>query len=127
MATGAASVEVVNGEADRERRRELAGFLRTQRAALDPAEAGGAVNPRRRAPGWLREEVAFAAGISSTWYMWLEQARSVRASPRVLDGLSRALKLDSVKRAYLFRLARPICGRATRRARGRSRARGWSN
>jgi PAS domain-containing protein len=89
------------------RRRELAQFLRMMREGLDPADAGGAVNTRRRTPGWLREEVAFAAGISSTWYMWLEQARPVRASPRALDGLARALKLDSVKRAYMFRLARP--------------------
>jgi hypothetical protein len=94
-------------DSDLPRRRELAQFLRTMREALDPAEAGAAVNPRRRTPGWLREEVAFAAGISSTWYMWLEQARPVRASPRVLDGLARALRLDSVKRDYLFRLARP--------------------
>src|SRR5690606_11819955 len=77
------------------------------REALDPAEAGAGFNPRRRARGWLREEVAHAAGISATWYMWLEQARPVRVSPRVLDGLSRALRLDAVKRAYLFRLARP--------------------
>jgi transcriptional regulator with XRE-family HTH domain len=107
MSTSAATRTTVGDPADLARRRELAEFLRSQREALDPAEAGGAINTRRRAKGWLREEVAFAAGISSTWYMWLEQARPVRASPRVLDGLARALKLDSIKRAYLFRLARP--------------------
>ncbi|MFI0848764.1 helix-turn-helix transcriptional regulator [Mesorhizobium sp. IMUNJ 23232] len=93
--------------ADQERRRELAQFLRSAREMLDPATAGAPVNPRRRARGWLREEVAFAAGISSTWYMWMEQARPIRISPRALEGLSRALKLDAVKRAYLYRLARP--------------------
>lgn len=106
MTTSAARTSA-DEQGDLARRRELAEFLRSQREALDPAEAGGAVNPRRRARGWLREEVAFAAGISSTWYMWLEQARPVRASPRVLDGLARALRLDSIRRAYLFRLARP--------------------
>jgi transcriptional regulator with XRE-family HTH domain len=102
-----ATVSTVESDLDLPRRRELAQFLRTAREALDPAEAGAGANPRRRVKGWLREEVAFAAGISATWYMWLEQARDVRASPRVLDGLSRALRLDTVKRAYLFRLARP--------------------
>ena len=107
MSTSAARRISADNQGDLARRRELAEFLRSQREALDPADAGGAINPRRRAKGWLREEVAFAAGISSTWYMWLEQARPVRASPRVLDGLARALKLDSIRRAYLFRLARP--------------------
>lgn len=89
------------------RRQELGLFLRKMRERLDPLEAAGPVNPRRRAKGWLREEVAQAAGISSTWYMWLEQGRAVRASPRALNGLARALRLDGTKRAYMFRLARP--------------------
>jgi transcriptional regulator with XRE-family HTH domain len=89
------------------RRQELGKFLRATREALDPAEASGGLNRRRRAKGWLREEVASAAGISATWYMWLEQARDVRVSPRALSGLVRALRLDSAKAAYLFRLARP--------------------
>ena len=103
------STKVVRADEDVDlpRRKELGQFLKSAREALDPAEAGARVNPRRRVRGWLREEVANAAGISATWYMWLEQARDVRASPRVLDGLSRALRLDTVKRAYLFRLARP--------------------
>jgi transcriptional regulator with XRE-family HTH domain len=97
----------VDEDVDLPRRKELAQFLKSAREALDPAETGASANRRRRVRGWLREEVAHAAGISATWYMWLEQGRDVRASPRVLDGLSRALRLDAVKRAYLFRLARP--------------------
>lgn len=107
MPASANIVSEVEEDRDLPRRRELAQFLKSAREALDPADAGARVNPRRRVPGWLREEVASAAGISATWYMWLEQARPVRASPRVLDGLSRALRLDTTKRAYLFRLARP--------------------
>jgi transcriptional regulator with XRE-family HTH domain len=89
------------------RRGELANFLRTTREATKPDEQHAARRARRRTPGLLREEVAVAAGISTTWYVWLEQARPIRVSPRALDGLARALKLDPVRRAYLFRLARP--------------------
>src|SRR5260221_14522981 len=89
------------------RRAELADFLRTTRRAMRLVDQGASARARRRTPGLLREEVAVAAGISTTWYVWLEQARPIRVSPRVLDGLARALKLDPVRRAYLFRLARP--------------------
>lgn len=92
---------------DAARRRELGQFLRSAREAIAPQTIGLAASGRRRAKGLLREEVASAAGISATWYMWLEQARPVRPSPRALDGLSRALRLDAVQRAYLYRLARP--------------------
>ena len=65
------------------------------------------VRRRRRAKGLLREEVADLAGVSLTWYTWIEQARPTNPSRRVLDGLARALQLDAVERAHLFRLARP--------------------
>jgi hypothetical protein len=55
----------------------------------------------------LREEVAQIAGISTTWYTWLEQARRINPSVRALDSLARALRLDSAGRAHLFDLARP--------------------
>lgn len=89
------------------RRNTLGGFLRSVRERLKPAEIG--INPgsRRRAKGLLREEVAQEAGISLTWYTWIEQGRDVRASPRALNGLARALRLDAAERDYIFRLARP--------------------
>lgn len=93
--------------ADGDRRRDLAQFLRDRRERLSPAAIGLAVGRRRRAKGLLREEVAQAAGIGVTWYTWLEQARTVTPSPRVVDGLARALRLDAAERAHLFRLARP--------------------
>ncbi len=86
------------------RRKELAGFLRARR---DATPSPMPRPHRRRAPGLLREEVAAAAGISTTWYVWLEQARPVRVSARTLDGLARALHLDVAERDYLARLARP--------------------
>lgn len=92
--------------ADADRRRTLAQFLRDRRERLSPAAIGLAIGRRRRAKGLLREEVAQAAGIGVTWYTWLEQARDVTPSPRVVDGLARALRLDAAERAHLFRLAR---------------------
>src|SRR5688572_21698944 len=75
---------------------ELAGFLRRMRERADP-----------QSPGLPREEVAQAAGISATWYTWLEQGRRVRASVEVLDALAQALRLDTTERDHLLALARP--------------------
>src|SRR5690349_15148506 len=86
---------------------DLAAFLRSRRERIRPHEIGLAVSTRRRAPGLLREEVAQIAGMSVTWYTWMEQARSINPSLRVLEGLARALKLDPAGRAHLFELARP--------------------
>ena len=86
---------------------DLAAFLRTHRERLLPQELGLTVSARRRAPGLLREEVAQVAGMSATWYTWMEQARPINPSLRVLAGLARALRLDPAGRAHLFELARP--------------------
>jgi hypothetical protein len=85
------------------RRRELAAFLRSRRARLDPA-AHGFATERRRTPGLRREEVAALAGVSLTWYTWLEQARDVHASADVLLSLGRALSLTPAEVEYLLRL-----------------------
>lgn len=89
------------------RRRELAQFLKDRRARITPASAGVPTGARRRARGLLREEVAMIAGVGLTWYTWLEQARPIKPSVRVLGSLARALRLSDVERAHLFRLARP--------------------
>lgn len=86
-------------------RRALGDFLKTHRARLDPASLGLPAGSRRRTPGLRREEVAQVAGISATWYAWLEQGRDVAASPLALGGLAAALQLTPAERAYLFQLA----------------------
>ncbi len=91
---------------DRHRRQQLADFLRTRRAALQPADVGLDGGGRRRTPGLRREEVAQLSGVGATWYTWLEQARDVRPSAEVLEALARALRLDVAERAHLFQLAR---------------------
>jgi transcriptional regulator with XRE-family HTH domain len=90
---------------DEIRRQELSNFLRTRRARVRPADAGLAEGPRRRTPGLRREEVAQLAGVSATWYTWLEQKRPIKVSAAVLESLSRVLKLDETERMQLFQLA----------------------
>lgn len=105
---------------DEARRRELAEFVRSRRERCDPAAIGIPVVGRRRTPGLRREEVATRAGVSITWYTWLEQARPIRASRQVLGSLAEALVLDEVERTHLFRLASEVPPPGnTARARGR--------
>jgi len=92
-----------NGE---RRREELADFLRTKRASLQPEDVGLPDGGRRRTPGLRREEVAMLAGVGATWYTWLEQGRDVRASLEVLEALSRALRLSAAERSHVILLGR---------------------
>jgi transcriptional regulator with XRE-family HTH domain len=87
------------------RRRELGDFVRAQREQLSPASVGFGGARRRRTPGLRREEIAELAGLSTTWYTWIEQGRDVSVSPSALARLAAALRLDRAERAYLFGLA----------------------
>ncbi|MBA3604938.1 MAG: helix-turn-helix domain-containing protein [Acidimicrobiia bacterium] len=90
-----------------ERRAELAEFLRTRRDAVTPEHVGLPRRPGRRAPGLRREEVALLAGVSLTWYTWLEQGRRINASTDVLRAIGRALRLDEAGQDHLVSLAAP--------------------
>jgi transcriptional regulator with XRE-family HTH domain len=87
------------------RRRELGEFVRAQREKLSPGAAGIVGASRRRTPGLRREEVAQLAGLSTTWFTWIEQGRDVSMSPHALARLAGALRLGRAERAYLFELA----------------------
>ena len=89
----------------RARRRELADFIRAQRERLSPESVGLFGATRRRTPGLRREEVAQLAGLSATWYTWIEQGRDVSMSPTALARLANALRLARAERDYLFELA----------------------
>ncbi len=106
-----------NGE---RRRAELADFLRTRRATLQPEDIGLPNGGRRRTPGLRREEVAQVAGVGTTWYTWLEQGRDVRASLDVLEAIARALRLTPAERTHLVLLGRgeepPPCKSPAERA-----------
>jgi len=89
----------------RKDRQELAIFLRTRRERISPADIGLPTSRHRRTRGLRREEVAVLAGLSPTWYTYLEQARDIHPSPEVLDSLARVLSLSEDEREYLHRLA----------------------
>jgi transcriptional regulator with XRE-family HTH domain len=95
---------------------ELREFLRSRRARLSPEETGIPTDDgrTRRVPGLRREELARLAGVSTDYYTRLEQGRQLNVSESVLDAVARALRLETVERAYLFELARPRPHRAAR-------------
>jgi transcriptional regulator with XRE-family HTH domain len=54
--------------------------------------------------------VALLAGVSVTWYTWLEQGRAEHPSRAVLDAVARALLLDDTEHAHLLTLAERVAG-----------------
>lgn len=89
----------------RARKLAIREFLVERRGRLRPEDVGLTAVGRRRVPGLRREEVADLAHISTVWYTLLETGRDIRVSPRMLDRLSAALRLDEQEKAYLFSLA----------------------
>lgn len=88
--------------------KRLGEYLRSRRDRLQPAAVGiKETGSQRRTPGLRREEVAVLAGLSSTYYTWLEQGREVTASREVMDSLSQALRLSEDERKHLFGLWNP--------------------
>ncbi|WP_328931776.1 MULTISPECIES: helix-turn-helix transcriptional regulator [unclassified Streptomyces] len=82
----------------------LGDFLRARREALKPQDVGLPEYGRRRVPGLRREEVALLAGVSSDYYIRLEQGRENSPSPQVLEAVAQALKLDAESTDHLNRL-----------------------
>lgn len=67
----------------------LGDFLKSRRERIKPDRIEIASRyGRRRTPGLRREEVAQLAGVSITWYTWLEQGRVTSDSRRVSSGKS---------------------------------------
>ncbi|MFI6337298.1 helix-turn-helix transcriptional regulator [Streptomyces sp. NPDC050535] len=89
----------------------LGEFLRARREALEPRDVGLPDHGRRRVPGLRREEVALLAGVSSDYYVRLEQGRENSPSPRVLDAVAQALKLDAEATDHLNRLCLTVSQR----------------
>ncbi len=98
-------------DSDQRRRDELAGFLRARRARVDRAAVNMPPAPRSRVPGLRREEVAALAGVSVTWYTWLEQARPINPSRSVLEAIARLFALSAPETDYLLRLGGHAGGR----------------
>lgn len=87
------------------RRKELGDFLQVLRQRSAPEAFGFPAGSRRRTPGLRCEELAQLAGMSPTWYTWLEQGREVNVSADALARLANALQLTRPERAYLFEMA----------------------
>jgi transcriptional regulator with XRE-family HTH domain len=85
-------------------RRQLIDFLKGCRARLTPGQVGLPDTNRRRTPGLRREDVAALAGVSVTWYTWLEQGRDIQVSADVLERISTTLRMSPDEREYLFAL-----------------------
>ncbi len=94
-------------------------YLRARRELVQPEDADlpGLGHGRRRVPGLRREEVALLAGVSTDYYVRLEQGRDQHPSAQVLDALARARQLDDDATAHLHRLAAPPPRRRRRTAR----------
>jgi transcriptional regulator with XRE-family HTH domain len=86
----------------------LGDFLRAQ---VRPEDVGLNAGARRRVPGLRREELATLAGISSAYYLRLEQGRDTHPSAQVVDALARALQLDLQATEHLYQLATATGGR----------------
>ena len=85
----------------------LGEFLRARREQVRPEDVGLVGGTRRRVAGLRREELALLAGISSDYYLRLEQGRDTNPSSQVLDALARVLQLDVKATEYLHQLANP--------------------
>ncbi len=72
---------------------------------MRPEDHHLAAGARRQVPGLRRDEVALLAGISTDYYVRLEQGRERRPSRAVVEGLCEALLLDSVTARHLRVLA----------------------
>lgn len=102
---------------------EIREFLTTRRARLSPGQVGlPDFGGRRRVPGLRREEVALVAGMSVEYYTRLERGNAKGVSEAVLEGIGRALQLNSAERAHLDDLVRTANeGIHPRRRRGPAR------
>ncbi|NTW41671.1 MAG: helix-turn-helix transcriptional regulator [Cellulomonadaceae bacterium] len=95
----------------------LGDYLRAQRALVQPGNVGLPAGSNRRVPGLRRSEVALLAGISSDYYLRLEQGRDRRPSRQILTALAEVFGLDPTGTAYLLSLT----GQSATRSRVRRR------
>jgi transcriptional regulator with XRE-family HTH domain len=93
----------------------LGDYLRARRELVTPVDVGLQATGVRRVTGLRREEVAMLAGISSDYYLRLEQGRDNNPSIQVLEALARVLLLDQPGTDYLLSLATPAPRRRPRR------------
>jgi transcriptional regulator with XRE-family HTH domain len=87
--------------------KRLGESLRVRRGLVRPEDHGMPAGGTRRTPGLRREEIAMLAGVSTDYYIRLEQGRDRRPSAQVVDAFADALALDEDAVAHLREPARP--------------------
>jgi len=93
---------------DNSKAKTMGAFLKSRRERLQPETAGfNHSYGQRRTPGLRREEVAMLAGLSATYYTWLEQGREVTASKEIIENIAKALQLTPDESVHLFQLWNP--------------------
>jgi transcriptional regulator with XRE-family HTH domain len=94
------------------RLKALGNYIKSCRAKRSPSSVG--LPPgynQRRTPGLRREEVAQLAGVSTSWYTWIEQGRDINVSKEVLESIGRALQLSNDEYIHMMNIAMdPIPG-----------------
>jgi transcriptional regulator with XRE-family HTH domain len=85
-------------------KQQLVTFLRNCRNRIAPEPVSFADYKPRKTPGLRREDVAKLAGVSLTWYTWLEQGRDILVSSDILERLAAALRMTRDEREFLFSL-----------------------
>lgn len=86
----------------------MGAFLKSRRERLSPKDAGlEFANGQRKTPGLRREEVSLLAGVSVTYYTWLEQGRDLTPSKDVIDSIAQALNLSPAEKSHLYQLWNP--------------------
>ena len=101
-------------------RRQLIDFLKGCRARLTPTQVGlpGHQSPPHAGACAARTSRR-SAGVSVTWYTWLEQGRDIQVSADVLERISSTLRMSPDEREYLFALVQHRPAPPTLGARGR--------
>lgn len=87
--------------------REFGAYLKTLRASTCPEDVGLPMTGRRRVAGLRRSEVAHLVGLSTEYYVRLEQGRA-NPSESVLNSIARALRLDGAQAGHLRDLAHTV-------------------
>nr|WP_062335571.1 helix-turn-helix transcriptional regulator [Herbidospora sakaeratensis] len=86
--------------------RKLGEFLRARREITPPARVDLPDAGARRTPGLRREEVAMLIGVSTDYYVRLEQGRERNPSDQVIAALTEVFTLGADAVAHLYALAR---------------------
>lgn len=87
------------------RREQLGEFLAVRRRSTSRDALGLPPAARRGSAGLSREELAALAGVSGSWYTWLEQGRDINVSRQVLLSVARVLQLSDAETEYVIALA----------------------